>query len=64
MPKPKKRRAKEPYGLLVQLDPHDKALLHEAAAAEKLTLSDTVRRAIRAHARRVRRSIEPAPTAA
>ena len=37
----------------LRLDPEDLKLLQEAAKAEKLTRSDTVRRAIRAYAKQL-----------
>lgn len=51
-----KRRARRrrPYQLVVQLDTEDHDRLRDTAELEKLTQADVVRRALRAHARRVR----------
>ncbi len=51
-----KRRGtrKRPYQLVVVLDNDDHDELKQTAELEKLTQADVVRRALRAHARRVR----------
>lgn len=54
MPLPKKQKPDKPYHLMVILDEDDRRCLEEAAAIEKLYKADTIRRAIRAYARRLR----------
>jgi hypothetical protein len=48
------RRLRDEKRLIVILDRDDQRTLRELAHYEKLSLSDTVRRAIRAEARRIR----------
>lgn len=48
------RRLRDEKRLIVILDRDDQRTLRELAQLEKLSLSDTVRRAIRAQARRIR----------
>jgi hypothetical protein len=52
MPSPT-RRSKSKYNLIVSLDKEDRRTLREVTAHEKLSLSDTIRRLIRAEARRI-----------
>jgi uncharacterized protein (DUF1778 family) len=55
-----KRKPTKPYTLVILLDHDDRAALEEAAAIEKLNKSDSVRRAIRAYARKLRSQIAAA----
>jgi hypothetical protein len=52
-----KKKPDKPYHLMIILDEEDRAALEEAAEIEKLYKSDTVRRAIRAYARKLRSQI-------
>lgn len=54
VPKTKERVAKPTYNLLVALDDDDRRALEEAAQIEKLNKTESVRRAIRAYARKLR----------
>ena len=56
-PKQLPRRTRYPLTLNLDKDDHD--LLVATAEKEKLTLSDTARRAIRAHALHVKQATEP-----
>lgn len=55
-----KRQPKRPYQFIVVLDEQDKIALEAIADHEHLTRSDTVRRLIRAAAKRLERKEETA----
>ncbi len=48
------KKKPKPYHLMVILDEDDRRALEDAAQLEKLPKADSVRRAIRAYARRLR----------
>jgi hypothetical protein len=50
----KKKTPTKPYHLMVVLDEDDRRALEDAAQLEKLPKADSVRRAIRAYARKLR----------
>lgn len=54
MPTTKPKPKPKPYHLMVILDEEDRRALEDAAGIEKLYKADTVRRAIRAYARKLR----------
>jgi hypothetical protein len=50
----KKQQPPKPYHLMVVLDEDDRRALEDAAQLEKLNKAESVRRAIRAYARKIR----------
>lgn len=54
MPTTKKKPQPKPYHLMVVLDEDDRRALEDVAQLEKLPKADSVRRAIRAYARKLR----------
>lgn len=56
----KKKPPPDKYHLMVILDEDDRRALEDAAEIEKLYKADTVRRAIRAYARRLRTQVSAA----
>ena len=50
----KKKQPPKPYHLMVVLDEDDRRALEDAAQLEKLNKAESVRRAIRAYARKLR----------
>lgn len=54
------KKAPDKYHLMVILDEEDRSALEDAAEIEKLYKADTVRRAIRAYARKLRAQVAAA----